>query len=175
MKDSKWFAVYTRPKWEKKVTELLEKKKIKAYRPLNKSYKEWGDKRRVVNDTLFNSYVFVHLAEKDHDKVIQTRGVVSFYYWLGKPAVVSEDEINAIQRFLNEYPDVRLEKTLVRPEETVKFISNPLILRKGNVLEVRNNAVKVMLPSLGHMLIAEVRKEALEENIVYTEEEKIRV
>ena len=175
MKDSKWFAVYTRPKWEKKVTELLEKKKIRTYCPISKSYKEWGDKRRVVSDPLFNSYVFVHLAEKDHDKVIQTRGVVSFFYWLGKPAVVSDEEITAIKRFLNEYPDVRLEKTLVRPDEPVKFISNPLILRKGNVLEVRNNAVKVTLPSLGQMLIAEIRKDAVEENIAYIEDEKIRV
>ncbi len=175
MKDSKWFAVYTRLKWEKKVTELLEKKKIKVYCPLNKSYKEWGDKRRVVNDPLFNSYVFVNLAEKDHDKVVQTRGVVSFFYWLGKPAIISDEEINAMMRFLNEYPDVRLEKTMVRPDESLKFVSNPLILRKGNVLEVRNSTVKVTLPSLGHTLIADVRKEVVEESIVYIDDEKIRV
>jgi transcription termination/antitermination protein NusG len=175
MKESKWFAVYTRPKWEKKVTELLEKKKIKAYCPLNKNYKEWGDKRRVVNTPLFSSHVFVQLTERDFSKVIQTRGVVSFFYWLGKPAIVSNEEISAIEKFLNEYPDVKLEKTLVRPDEPVELISSPLILRKGNVLEVRNNTVKVMLPSLGQMLIADIRKDAVEESIAYIEDEKIRV
>lgn len=175
MKDAKWFAVYTRPKWEKKVTELLEKKKIKCYCPVSKSYKEWGDKRRVVTDPLFNSYVFVYLAEKDHDKVIQTRGIVNFFYWLGKPAVISDEEINAIESFLNEYPDVRLEKTLVRPDDQVKFINSPLILRKGNVLEVRNQTVKVLLPSLGFTLTADIRRQIEESSSVYEEESKIRV
>jgi transcription antitermination factor NusG len=129
----------------------------------------------VVTDPLFDSYVFVHLAEKDHSKVMQTRGIVNFFYWLGKPAVISEGEINAIESFLNEYPDVRLEKTLVRPDEQAKFVNSPLILRKGNVLEVRNQTVKVLLPSLGFTLTADIRRD-VEENInVYEEESKIRV
>jgi len=175
MKEIKWFAVYTLPKWERKVTELLEKKKIKAYCPLQKGYKEWGDKRRVVSDPLFRSHVFVCIEEKDFNTVTQTRGVLGFFYWLGKPAVISEEEIKAIRRFLNDYPDVRLEKTFVRPDESIKYVSNPLILRKGNILEVLTSTVKVTLPSLGHTLIADVRKDVTEENIAYIEEAQIRV
>ena len=32
-------------------------------------------------------------------------------------------------------------------------------MRKGNILEVKNKTIKVTLPSLGHTLIAEVKKE----------------
>ncbi len=174
MKDLKWFAVYTRPKWEKKVTELLKKKNIDAYCPLTRKYKEWGDKKRIVADPLFNSYVFVCIEEREQVKVLQTRGVLSFFYWLGKPAVIDEQEIDAIDRFVNDYTNVIPEKTLVRPNEQVRFTNSPLILRKGNILEVRNSTVKVLLPTLGYTLVAELQKDITEEN-VYGEDAKIRV
>ncbi len=174
MKEAKWLAVYTRPKWEKKVTELLTKKQIKAYCPLNKDFREWGDKRKTVIDPLFNSYVFVYLTEKEYLKVIQTRGVISFVYWLGKPAIISNEEIDAIKRFLDEYTEIKLKKTYVRPNDQVKIINNPLILRKGNVLEVRNNTVEVILPSLGQVLVADARKESIENN-TYGEDVKVRI
>ena len=174
MKEAKWFAVHTRPKWEKKVTELLTKKQVKAYCPYKRDFREWGDKRKGVIDPLFNSYVFVYLTEDEHVKVMQTKGIISFVYWLGKPAIISNEEIDTIKRFLDEYTDVKLKKTFVRPNDQVKIINNPLILRKGNVLEVRNNTVEVMLPSLGQMLVVDARKDNVE-NISYGEDIKIRV
>jgi transcription antitermination factor NusG len=174
MKEANWFAVYTRPKWERKVTELLIKKQIKAYCPLNRDFREWGDKRKGTIDPLFSSYVFVYLTEEEQAKVIKTRGVISFIYWLGNPAIISNEEIDTIKRILDEYTDVKLKKTFVNPNEQLKIISNPLMLRKGNVLEVRNNTVEVLLPSLGQMLVVDARKDNIE-NISYGEEIKIRV
>jgi transcription antitermination factor NusG len=174
MKEAKWFAVYTRPKWERKVTELLTKRQIKAYCPFNRDFQEWGDKRRGIINPLFNSYVFVYLTEEEHIIVRQTKGVISFVYWLGKPAIISNEEIDVIKRFLSEYTEIKLKKTFVRPNDQVKIINNPLILRKGNVLEVRNNTVEVILPSLGQVLVADARKEGIE-NINYGEDIKIRI
>jgi transcription antitermination factor NusG len=176
MKEANWFAVYTRPKWERKVTELLMKKQIKAYCPLNRDFREWGDKRKGTIDPLFSSYVFVYLTEKEVLKVVQTRGVISFVYWLGKPAVIQNEEIDAIQSFLDQYSHVKLERTPVNLNDHVRIINGPLMLRKGNVLEVRSGSVKVILPSLGQILVSEVRKEeSVEENITYPEDVKVRV
>ncbi|RYZ19047.1 MAG: antitermination protein NusG, partial [Chitinophagaceae bacterium] len=34
-----WYAIYTKPRWEKKVAELLTRKGIENYCPLNKVVK----------------------------------------------------------------------------------------------------------------------------------------
>ncbi|MES1225440.1 MAG: UpxY family transcription antiterminator [Bacteroidota bacterium] len=174
MKELKWYAVYTRPKWEKKVTELLTKKKITAYYPLNKVYRHWSEGRRIFYEPLFASYVFVRLNETDYANVLQTSGVVSFVYWLDRPAIIQDEEIDTIKHFLNEYSNVTLEKSPVSLNEEVKIISGPLILRKGNLLEVLNNTLKVTLSSLGYILVAEVRKENSESR-TYVEESRLKV
>jgi transcription antitermination factor NusG len=98
-----------------------------------------------------------------------TDGVINFVYWLGKPAVVRNDEILAIKEFLNDYKNVRLEKTNVNLNDTVRVISGPLIMQKGQVVSVKNKTVKVILPSLGYMMQAEIETSNLE--IIRTETE----
>src|ERR1700712_2216779 len=106
----KWYVVYTRPRWEKKVADLLSRKKIEYYCPLNKVQKQWSDRKKIVSEPLFTSYVFVHIDETEQLPVRITDGVINFVYWLGKPAVIKEDEILAIKDFLDNHKEVQLEK-----------------------------------------------------------------
>ena len=152
----KWYAVYTKPKWEKKVSQLLTKKKIESYCPLNKVVRQWKDRRKLIMEPLFNSYVFVHLTEQEIWSVRQTEGVLNFVYWLSKPAIIQDQEIITIQRFLNDYQNVHLEKARVNPHDTVRVMGGPLMYLEGNVLEVKNKTVKVLLPSLGYHMVAEL-------------------
>ncbi|WP_038007195.1 transcription termination/antitermination protein NusG [Terrimonas ferruginea] len=160
-----WFALYTRPRWEKKVTELLDRKKIQVYCPLNKVQRQWSDRKKIVHEPLFSSYVFVCLSPEEQTKALQTDGVINFVYWLHKPAVIRNDEIDAIRRFLNEYENVSLEKCPVNMNDTVRILNGPLMTWEGQVVEVRANTIKVMLPSLGQCLVAEFRKENVEKVI----------
>jgi transcription antitermination factor NusG len=157
-----WYALYTRPRWEKKVADLLEKKKVEVYCPLNKVEKQWADRKKVVLEPLFSSYVFVHISEQEHLGIKQTDGVVNFVYWLNKPAVIRNEEIDTIKKFLNEYDHVSVEKTQVNLNDRVRIINGPLMMWEGHVVEIRTNTVKITLPSLGQTLVAEIRKENLE-------------
>ncbi len=157
-----WYAVYTRPRWEKKVAELLERKKVEVYCPLNKVHRQWADRRKVVLEPLFTSYVFVYVSEQEHAGIKQTDGVVNFVYWLNKPAVIRNEEIETIKKFLIEYDHVSLEKTQVNLNDRVRIINGPLMMWEGNVVEIRTNTIKITLPSLGQNLVAEIRKEHLE-------------
>lgn len=174
MKELKWYAVYTRPKWEKRVTEQLRKKRIDNYCPLNKVQRQWSDRGKLYHELLFTSYVFVHLNEKDRASVLQVDGVINFVYWLGSPAIIRDEEIDAIKGFVSEYSNITVEKKQVSVNDEVKVINGPLISKKGNVLEVLNSTVKVVLPSLGHILTAETRKDNTEIP-AYLEELKLRV
>jgi len=161
-KELKWYAVHTRPRWEKKVAHLLEKKGIEQYCPLNKVYRQWSDRKKLVLEPLFNSYVFIRITESDHLKVKQTDGVLSLLYWLGKPAVIKDEEIETIKRFLNDHQNVQLEKVAVNINDKVRIIQGPLVSMEGSIVEVMNHSVKVVLPSLGYCITAKIQRAHVE-------------
>jgi transcription antitermination factor NusG len=157
-----WYALYTKPRWEKKVADLLTKKKIVNYCPLNRVQKQWSDRKKIVLEPLFKSYVFVCIPETRQLDIRQTDGVINFVYWLGKPAVIRDNEIDVIKRFLHDYENVQLEKAEVNLNDTVRVTHGPLLFMEGNVVEVKHKTVKVLLPSLGFTLVAEVDKTHIE-------------
>ncbi len=59
MSSKHWYAIYTKPRWEKKVHHLLSEKGLEAYCPLNKVTRKWSDRMKTVEEPLFKSYVFV--------------------------------------------------------------------------------------------------------------------
>jgi len=156
--ERKWHAVYTRPKWEKKVSTMLSQKKIQAYCPLTKVVRQWSDRKKTVLEPLFNSYVFVHASTKEYQEIKQADGVINFVYWLGCPAVIKEEEINTIKSFIEEHETVTLEKAEVNLNDRIKITSGPLIDLEGSVLQMNSRAVKVYLPSLGYQMLAEVSR-----------------
>lgn len=153
-----WIAVYTRPRWEKKVAQLLTNKGIENYCPLNKVVKQWSDRKKIIMEPLFTSYVFVYTSIDEYLSIKKTDGIINFVYWLGKPAIIKNSEIESIKTFLSDYTDVVLEKIDVNINEEVKIIHGPLFSMKGKVVEVQFNYVKVMLPSIGYTLVAKVPK-----------------
>ena len=118
----KWYAIYTKPRWEKKVHQLLISKGIESYCPLNKVRRKWSDRIKLVEEPLFKSYVFVPTDEKGKTLVRMTKGVINFVYWDGKPAIVKDKEIVAIKRFLDEYEnvqaiDLKPQQRIIQSEE----------------------------------------------------------
>jgi transcription antitermination factor NusG len=160
--NEQWYAVYTRPRWEKKVAEILTSKSINNYCPLNRVVRQWSDRKKVVYEPLFTSYVFVHVSEKQHADLRKVDGIISLVYWLGKPAVIKDAEIEVIREFLNEYSNVQLEKAAVNVNDIVKVTKGPLMDREGSIVAVKTNTVKVALPSLGYVLYAELEKTSIE-------------
>jgi transcription antitermination factor NusG len=157
----KWFAIYTRPRWEKKVNQLLLQKGIEVYCPLNKVRRKWSDRIKMVEEPLFKSYVFVKVADEERTKVRMTDGVVNFVYWDGRPAIIKEKEIQTIKRFLDEYENVEVVKMELNEGDRVQVIAGPMMDQEGKVIEVKNKVAKVCIDSLGYMLIAYIDKSKL--------------
>ena len=155
--NKKWFAVHTRARWEKKVAEILTRRKIENYCPLNKVVHQWSDRKKVVHEPLFISYVFVRVSETEIASLKQISGVISLVYWLGKPAVIRDAEIDTIKAFLSEHINIKLEKTRVNVNDRIRVIGGPLQEREGQVLTIGNKTARVSLPSLGYMMYAEVK------------------
>ena len=158
----KWYAVYTRPRWEKKVSEILNKQKVENYCPLNKVVRQWSDRKKVLYEPLFTSYVFVKVGEKEVNQLRKTSGVINLVYWLNKPAVISDHEIEGIKSFLNEHVNVSLQKKPINVNDSVRILNGPLMSIEGQVLYIKNRTVKLALPSLGCMMYAEIDRTNVE-------------
>lgn len=152
--NKQWYIVYTKPRCEKKVAELLTKKKIQNYYPCNKVAKSFGDKTKVFVEPLFASYVFVKVSKPELPVVKQLSGVINMVYWLGEPAVIREVEVDMLQRFMNEHSSVQLEQTKVNVNEIVRVSSGPF--GEKQTVSPKTKVVKMSLPSLGYTLAAKV-------------------
>lgn len=156
MERKRWYAVYTRPRWEKKANLLLMEKGIETYCPLNKVRRKWSDRMKVVEEPLFKSYVFVRILDGDKTPVRMTNGIVNFVYWLGRPAILRDKEIDTIKRFLNEYEQVEAVPAEVTPNSKVFIKSGVLMDEEATVLRVVNRKVEVFIESIGYSLVAYV-------------------
>lgn len=157
-----WYAVYTKPRWEKKVHLLLERKGIETYCPLNKVRRRWSDRYKVVMEPLFRSYVFVHITDGEKTPVRLTDGVVNFVYWQGKPAQIRDEEIDVIRKFLQEYEEVEVQRVELAEGQRVRIKTGVMMDHEGVVIKVLNNKAYVVIESLGYMLTAQFEKRNLE-------------
>jgi transcription antitermination factor NusG len=153
-----WYAVYTKPRWEKKVYALMTEKGMEAYCPVNKVRKKWSDRMKWVEEPLFKSYVFVLVSEYKQTDVRMVNGVVNFVYWLGKPAIVKHGEIETIRKFLNDYDEVWAEPLTLQKDTKVTIRQGAFMDKEGKVVKVYNNKVQVVIESIGYRLVAVVDK-----------------
>ena len=158
---SHWYAIYTKPRWEKKVHALLTEKKIESYCPLNKVRKKWSDRIKTVEEPLFKSYVFARVNEEEQTKVRLTAGVMNFVYWQGKPAIIPAKEIETIRKFLNEYENVLAEPIQLKEDGKVIIRQGLFMDHEAKILKIEGNRVKVIIESIGYTLVASIDKKNL--------------
>ncbi len=157
-----WYVLYTKSRNEKKLSGTLKEKGMEVYCPLQETMKQWSDRKKKVLEPVFRSYVFVFLNDysKDNVEVLRTPGAVRFLWWLGKPGIVKDEEIQAIRDFLNSYKNVKLTFEL-QPGDKVMIQEGPLKERSGKVLSIRGAKAVLHLSSIGMNLIAEIAAQSL--------------
>ena len=98
---NEWFAVYTRPRHEKKVAEQLSNKGIQVFLPLRTVISHWKDRRKEVQFPLFTGYVFVHIVLDERLSVLRIPGVVQFVASEGKPVAIPDSQIDAVRQLVS--------------------------------------------------------------------------
>jgi transcription antitermination factor NusG len=164
MQEKHWYAIYTTGRWEKKVHRLLTEAGYEAYCPLNMVLRKWSDRVKKVEEPIFKSYVFIRIASDEHTAVRQIQGVVNFVYWLGKPAIIRDIEIEEIKRFLGEYDDVKVERldAPIAPGEKVRITSGVFMHHEATAIRIHNKTIELRLESIGFKLIATFDKRKVE-------------
>ena len=147
-----WYVVYTKPKWEKKVAEKLNEIGIECYCPLIIEIKQWTDRKKKIEVPLFNSYVFVQLEDGDRNSVFQISGVVRYLFWLGKPAIVRNEEINIIKTSLASPNLSDVSVSSIQVGDRIKLESGAFSNQDAIVQEISNTYYTLVLESLGCVL-----------------------
>lgn len=147
-----WYVVYTKPKWEKKVASQLNLKGINCYCPLKTEIKQWSDRKKKVEIPVFNSYLFVQIEDKNRNKVFEVTGVVRYLFWLGKPAIVRDEEIAILKKWLSSTDDFQISVDPFMIGDIVELKSGPFISQKAKVQEVNKTHYVLVLESLGCVL-----------------------
>ena len=153
-----WRAVYTSPRSEKKIAARLSDAGYEVYCPMYKSIRQWSDRKKTIWVPLFTSYVFVRTGAALVEDILRIQGIKGFVYWLGKPAVIREDEIEKIKEFLDEFPNARAQAISLKVGEKVSIEEGPLKGNVGTVKEVRKHRAVLIIEGLGFELIAELHK-----------------
>ncbi|MBX5439212.1 MAG: UpxY family transcription antiterminator [Thermoflavifilum sp.] len=156
-----WYAVYTRPRWEKKIAAQMQQRGIAHYCPLQKARHQWSDRIKIVEEPLFRSYVFVHICLAEQQTAVRmVPGVINFVYWNGKPAVIRDEEIDTIKRFLKEYHCVTAYP--LQPGQKVRIVDGVLMDQEGVVQKIHGKKVYVVLETIGYALVAEFDQGSLQ-------------
>ena len=158
-------VIYTKPRNEKKVFERLSSMGFEVYCPCQKILKQWSDRKKLVTEPIFKSYIFIHAPQSEKDKIdiLQTQGVVRFLYWLGNPAQVKQIEIDAIKSFLMKYDSIQVNffnhgSMLKVKEGVLKGSKGILVSQTKNEVVLRINSLSMSLSAKMSKLMVEVLK-----------------
>jgi len=144
----KWFVIYTKSNQEIKVTEKLNEMGISCYCPTVTIIKQYSDRKKKILKPVIPSYVFVFIEEGSRNDIFSVFGVVRYMFWLGKPAMVREKEVELMKQYLNgEFQSVSL--TNFTKGQMHKISEGIFAGKIGRIIEIQKNKIKLQLESLG--------------------------
>ena len=130
--EKKWYVLYTKSRHEKKVTERLVSEGFDVFCPMIKTVKQWSDRKKKVTVPLIPSYIFIKVEEKNRNKVLSDSSVLNYVYWLGKPAIIRDEELDRLKgiisnnnkqefeiRSLNVGDKINIEKGFLKENDAV--------------------------------------------------------
>lgn len=145
--DKIWRAFYTKPRHEKKAANRLEDE-YEVYCPVVETRVQWSDRVKKVKKALFTSYLFARVDEKERIEILQDPSVSSTVMWLGKPALIRDEEIRDIRILLEEIEPDDLEIEQFSKGQRVKIDSGSLREMEGVIVEIKGKRARLRLESL---------------------------
>jgi transcription antitermination factor NusG len=104
IEESKWYAVHTMARHEKRVAMQYLEKKVFVFLPLLEQVHRWTDRQSKVEVPLFSCYVFVRIAPTAENRVevLRTPGVLGFVGAKGQGTSIRDEEIESLRTAMRE-------------------------------------------------------------------------
>lgn len=134
--EKNWYALYTRPRFEKKVNEALQLKDLHSFLPVRTVIRMWSNGKKKIEEPLFPSYVFIKSGTKEQYQALKTYGVCRFVGFNGRPSRIPDAQIQAIQHILEQNHVPKPHEYLNRGD-LVEIVDGPLAGMRGFYVEDR--------------------------------------
>ena len=105
----------------------------------------------------------MHIDNTERAKVLMTDGVLNFVYYLGKPAVIRDEEVSTIKKYLAE-KDASIQilsQEGFQDEMKIKVNHGVFMGNEGTVIRGGKKKVFVKLESLRQVMVVEFPAEYL--------------
>lgn len=152
-----WYVLYVKARQEKLVAQMLQNINIEVFCPFISETRQWSDRQKQVEVPLFKSYVFVRLEEKNRHSVFTVPGIVRYLFWLGRPAVVREEEIVAIKKWLQNDRVEEIRVSRLASGQEIVFKEGLLRNKKAVIHEIGTNRIRLILQELNMVLTIKVK------------------
>jgi transcriptional antiterminator NusG len=157
---AKWFIVHTYSGHENKVAKSIkqrvqslgfENRIFDIIVPTRNTIKVSQGKKETVKEKIFPGYVLVKMVLDDESWLLirTTQGVTAFIGAGNKPTPISDKEVEAIQKFMNE--EEPLYKTSFTIGEAVKIVDGPFSDFLGTIdnIDEEKGKLKVLVSIFG--------------------------
>jgi transcriptional antiterminator RfaH len=152
-----WFAIYTKPRHEKKVFQQLQLGNVEAYLPLQTTIKQWSDRKKKVKVPLFSCYLFVRITPKEYYTVVNVAGVIRYVTFEGKAVAIPDKQIQFIKSLLENNIDTSEVLEPIPEGEKVEIVSGPLLGFAGELVEYAGKRrVVVRINEINKILLVNV-------------------
>ena len=155
---SNWYALYCKSRTEKKAAERLEKNGWEVYCPLKVEVRQWSDRKKKVEVPYFPSYIFARLEnyEKQASSILYDPSLVSFVFWQGRPAIISDKEMAEIKEFLEKFKGQKIVSESYKVGTKVTLGKGPFEGKEGVVKEVRKNKIVLVIEAIACQLVVDI-------------------
>jgi transcription antitermination factor NusG len=137
-----WYAIYVRPRSEKKVAAGLDEAGIENFLPLQRKLRRWSDRKKWVDMPLIPGYCFVSVEERDLINVLKFDNVVTVIRFNGKPSAIPDMQIEFLRRMLNQNEIAfKMSSEIPKPGQKVEIISGPFIGLHAEMYKEKNKSI----------------------------------
>ncbi len=153
-----WYAVYTNSRAEKKVNERIAELGIETFLPLQKTLRQWSDRKKLVERPLISSYVFVKTIPKEAYLVRKVDGVVKFITIEGKPVPIPEEQITNLRILCGSDADVEVSREVFQRGDMVEVTIGSLTGLRGELIRAgRKHKVVIRIIQPGMNLTVDIQ------------------
>lgn len=127
---------------------------IETFLPLQKRMKQWSDRKKLVEEPLLRSYIFVRITEKDYFRVLGTPGVVRYVSFEGKAAPIPDRQIDTLKMLIGEQVNIEVLEQDISPGEKVEIELGTMRGFEGELVRIAGeNKVVIRIEHVTHSLL----------------------
>jgi transcription antitermination factor NusG len=155
--EKKWFALYTRSRYEKKVSADLQEIGIETWVPLQKTLRQWSDRKKWVEAPLFHSYVFIYTDQNTARFATRVDGAVYVVSFAGKLVSIPQVQIESLKLLLDSSEKFEISFDEFTFGEHIEVNKGPLQGVKGTFVNFKGKKRLLMhIDAINQKLLVEI-------------------